>query len=235
MAGRFILYPVFKEIRTRNFFAGMVLPRIFSPRELAGCRTFYFRTMQSGPFSLTAQQGSGTMRIMLHKGLTLQQGTFTAIIAPEPVILSALNDNLDLGRFLFLFVCGNYSSILARINRTSSNFEIRRPFTADQLLTALKEASHTVIFIEHDSTFFDGAERLLTPVSAALRDAGREALVILYSPVMDQSFAVLARHADRVIEIVHPDEAGYGAQYQSRRTIRQGRTSAPAQKTLGGF
>jgi len=173
------------------------------------------------------------MLIMLRKGLTLQQGTFTAVVAPEPVILSAFNDNPDLGRFLFLFLCGNYSRILSRINRTSSNFEIRRPFTADQLLTALKEASHTVIFIEHDPTLFDGAERLLVPVAAALRDAGHEALVILYSPAMDRSFAALARQADRVIEIVHADEPVYSRQYQSSRSRRQ--DNVPAQKTLGVF
>ena len=148
-----------------------------------GCLTiaYYFHPLQSGPFSPAVQQGFGTMLIMLRKGITLQQGTFTAVIAPEPVILSALNDNPDVGRFLFLFLCGNYSRILTRINRTSSNFEIRRPFTADQLLTALKEASHTVIFIEHDPTLFDGADRLLAPVAAALREAGHGALVILYS------------------------------------------------------
>jgi DNA polymerase I len=173
------------------------------------------------------------MLIMLRKGLTLQQGTFTAVVAPEPVILSALNDNPDLGRFLFLFLCGNYSRILSRINRTSSNFEIRRPFTADQLLTALKEASHTVIFIEHDPTLFDGAERLLVPVAAALRDAGHEALVILYSPAMDRSFAALARQADRVIEIVHVDEPSYSGQSQNGRSRRQ--DTVPAQKTLGAF
>jgi len=173
------------------------------------------------------------MLIMLRKGLTLQQGTFTAVVAPEPVILSALNDNPDLGRFLFLFLCGNYSRILSRINRTSSNFEIRRPFTADQLLTALKEASHTVIFIEHDPTLFDGAERLLVPVAAALRDAGHEALVILYSPAMDRSFAALARQADRVIEIVHADEPSYSGQSQNGRSRRQ--DNVPAQKTLGVF
>ena len=173
------------------------------------------------------------MLIMLRKGLTLQQGTFTAVVAPEPVILSALNDNPDLGRFLFLFLCGNYSRILSRINRTSSNFEIRRPFTADQLLTALKEASHTVIFIEHDPTLFDGAERLLVPVAAALRDAGHEALVILYSPAMDRSFAALARQADRVIEIVHVDEPSFSGQSQNGRSRRQ--DNVPAQKTLGVF
>ncbi len=175
------------------------------------------------------------MRIMLRKGITLQQGTFTAVIAPEPVILSAFNENPDLGRFLFLFLCGNYSRILSRINRTSSNFEIRRPFTADQLLTALKEASHTVIFIEHDPTLFDGADRLLVPVAAALRDAGHEALVILYSEVMDRSFAALARHADRVIEIVHADEPAYRGQYQSSRPHRQDNVPNPSQKTLEVF
>jgi DNA polymerase I len=175
------------------------------------------------------------MLIMLRKGITLRQGTFTAVIAPVPVILSALNDNPDIGRFLFLFLCGNYSRILSRINRTSANFEIRRPFTADQLLTALKEASHTVIFIEHDPTLFDGADRLLVPVAAALRDAGHEALVILYSPAMDWSFAALARQADRVIEIVHADEPAYSRQYQCSRSRRQDNVPVPSQKTLGVF
>jgi DNA polymerase I len=175
------------------------------------------------------------MMIMLRKGLTLRQGTFTAVIAPEPVILSALNGNPDIGRFLFLFLCGNYSRILSRINRTSSNFEIRRPFTADQLLTALKEAGHTVIFIEHDPTLFDDADRLLAPVAAALRDAGHDALVILYSPAMDRSFAALACQADRVIEIVHADEPVYSGQYQGSRSRRQDRAPVPAQKTLGVF
>src|SRR5512138_268045 len=132
----------------------------------------HFHYMQSGPFSFLVVQGSGTMLITLRRGLTLQQGTFTAVIAPEQVILSALNDNPDLGRFLFLFLCGNYSRILSRVNRTSSNFEICRPFTADQLFTALKDAGHTVIFLEHDPALFDGAERLLAPVAAALHDAG---------------------------------------------------------------
>jgi hypothetical protein len=175
------------------------------------------------------------MLIMLRKGITLQQGTFTAVIAPEQVILSALSDNPDLGRFLFLFLCGNYSRILSRINRASSNFEIRRPFTADQLLTALKEAGHTVIFIEHDPTLFDGADRMLAPVAAALRGAGCEALVILYSPVMDRSFAALARQADRLIEIMPADEPAYPGHYQSSRSRRQVSSPAPAQKTLGVF
>lgn len=175
------------------------------------------------------------MRIMLRKGITLHQGTFTAVIAPEPLILSALNDNPDIGRFLTLFVCGNYSRILPRISRASANFEVRRPFTADQLLTAVKEAGHTVIIIEHDPTLFDGADRLLATVAAVLREAGREALVILYAPAMDRSFSALARQANRVIEILPPDETAYSRPYQGCRPHRHDAMAAPAQKTLGVF
>ena len=155
-------------------------------------------------------------------------GTFSAVIAPERVILAALNDNPDLQRFLFLFVCGNYSRLLSRIRRTSANFEIRRPFTADQLLTVLKEASHTIVFIEHDPTLFDDAERLLAPLAAALRDTGREALLILYSPTMDRSFAILARQADRLIEIM-PEEPAYRPVYTGNR---RGNPLSAVQKTL---
>jgi len=175
------------------------------------------------------------MLIMLHRGITLQQGTFTAVIAPEQVILPALNDNPDNGRFLFLFICGNNSRLLSRINRMPANFEIRRPLTADQLLTALKEAGHTVIFVEHDTTLFDGADCLLVPVAATLRDAGHEALVILYSPDMDRSFAALASEADRLIEILQADEPPNNGQYRSSRSHRQGSSPAPAQKILGVF
>jgi len=174
------------------------------------------------------------MRIMLRKGIALRQGTYTAVVAPEPVIVSALDGNPDLGRFLFLFLCGNYSRLLSRITRPSSNFEIRRPFTADQLLAALKEAGHTVVFVEHDPTLFDGAERLLDPVAAALRDAGRDALVILYAPAMDRSFAALAGRADRLIEIV-PDSGSAGGQFPSLRSPRHGVSPVSAQKTLEVF
>jgi DNA polymerase I len=175
------------------------------------------------------------MLIMLRRGITLHQGTFTAVIAPEPLILSALNDNPDIGRFLTLFICGNYSRILSGISRASANFDVRRPFTADQLLAAIRDAGHTVIVIEHDPTLFDGAERLLAMVGSALRQAGREALVILYAPAMDPSFSALARQADRVIEILPAGETAHGGQYPRTGSHRYGTMTAPAQKTLEAF
>ncbi|MDP2796113.1 MAG: hypothetical protein Q8N94_01210 [Methanoregula sp.] len=172
------------------------------------------------------------MLIELSKGITLHPGSFTAVIAPEKKILSALNSNADLQRFLFLYVCGNYSRILSGISRTSNNFEVRRPFTADQLLTVIHESSHTIVFVEHDPTLFDGAERLLDPISSALKQAGRDALVILWVPASDRSFAALIRQADRIIEIIPegpaPDRSGFGSQ----RSCRKGGVVPRAQKTL---
>jgi hypothetical protein len=172
------------------------------------------------------------MLIELSKGITLNPGTFTAVIAPEKKILAALNGNRDLQRFLFLYICGNYSRILSGISRTSSNFEVRRPFTADQFLTVVNEAAHTVVFIEHDPTLFDGAGRMLDLVGSALRQAGREALVILWAPASDRSFAVLARQADRIIEIISEEPSSGTQNFRSCHMHRGGRAAPGAQKTL---
>jgi hypothetical protein len=146
------------------------------------------------------------MLIELRKGMTLQPGTFNAVIAPGNVMVSALNTNPELRRFLFLYVSGNYSRLLSSISRASKNFEIRRAFTAHQLFTILKEASHTVVFLEHDPTLFDGAESMVPQIAGMLKEVGRESLVILYTPSIDHSFSVLMRQADHIIEITPADD-----------------------------
>ncbi|MDD1693986.1 MAG: hypothetical protein LUQ71_04615 [Methanoregula sp.] len=172
------------------------------------------------------------MLIELSRGVTVHPGSFTAVIAPERRILAALNGNKELQRFLFLYVSGNYSRILSGISRTSGNFETRRPFTADQLLSVINESGHTVLFIEHDPTLFDGAERLYEPVASALKQAGREALVLLWAPVNDRSFAALARKADRIIEIIADDTGPGGYGIPGRRSGRTGSGTPGAQRTL---
>jgi len=142
------------------------------------------------------------MQIEIRKGITLQPGTFNAVVAPEKEIVTAINNNTDLQRFLFLYIGGNYSRILSGINRQSKNFDVRRAFTAHQLFTSLRVAGHTVIFIEHDPSLFDGAMAMLEPVAGALKEAARESLVILYTPVADCMFSALSRKADRYIELI---------------------------------
>jgi DNA polymerase I len=172
------------------------------------------------------------MLIELRKGMTLHPCTFNAVIAPEKVMISALNNNIDLQRFLFLYVSGNYSRLLSSINRSSKNFEVRRAFTAHQLFTILKEVSHTVLFFEHDPTLFDGAAEMIPQISGMLKDIGRESLVIVYTPSIDRSFSVLMRQADHIIEFAPADDFVSTPQYRSPRSHRRSETLPYAQRTL---
>ena len=146
------------------------------------------------------------MLIELRKGMTLHPGTFNAVIAPVTVMVSALNSNTDLQRFLFLYVSGNYSRLLSSVSRSSRTFEVRRAFTAHQLFPILKEVSHTVVLVEHDPTLFEGAETMIPQIAGMLKEVGRESLVVLYAPSTDPSFSLLMRQADHIIEIAPADD-----------------------------
>ncbi len=138
------------------------------------------------------------MEFELHPSMAIESGTFSVVMAPEEPVLRGLNGTPALSRFLFLYVCGNYSRLLSGIRRRSAHFEVRRAFTAFQLLTILREAHHTVIFVEHDPSLYEDAGPILLEVAGALAEAGREAAVILYAPRPDPALSVLARRADRV-------------------------------------
>jgi hypothetical protein len=158
------------------------------------------------------------MLIALKNGITIEPCTFTAVIGPERAVIDMINDNPDLQRYLFLFISGNFSRILSSIQRTGQNFEIRRPFTAHQLYTTLREAAHTVIFIEHDPTMFDGAWDMIKIIAGALRQISHETTIIIYSPTMDRAFSALIQDAPRVICLTTDER---GASRQPRRNNTQ--------------
>jgi DNA polymerase I len=191
---------------------------------------FTFTPLMAGSLSPSVQQGSGAMQIEIRKGLALYPGTFNAVIAPEKEIITAINSNTDLQRFLFLYISGNYSQILSGINRQSKNFDVRRGFTAHQLFTILREAGYTVVFIEHDPSLFDGAFEMLEPIANALKELARESLVILYTPLADRTFSALARKADHYIEIVPTEENKYPV--RTSRIMRQCGLRPNGQTTL---
>lgn len=175
------------------------------------------------------------MVIEFRKGMTLLPGIFNAVIAPEKVMITALNTNSDLQRFIFLYVSGNFSRLLSSINRSSKNFEVRRAFTAHQLFTILKEVrevSHTVLLLEHDPTLFDGAENMMPQIAGMLKDISRESLVVLYAPSIDRSFSVLMRQADHIIEIMPAYDNIGTTQFRSSRSRRYSENLPYAQRTL---
>jgi hypothetical protein len=200
------------------------------------------------------------MEFELHPSVTLESGTFSVVTAPEELVLRGLNGTPVLSRFLFLYVCGNYSRLLSGIRRRSAHFEVRRAFTLFQLLAILREAHHTVLFLEHDPSLYedegslsrgapsplDGPGSLQDPgyllpeVADALAEAARTALVVLYAPRPDPSLRVLARRADRVFCLEGRegggDRAG-NAGRGGREAARSGRPLPPggAQTTLEVF
>jgi len=96
----------------------------------------------------------------------------------------------------------------------------------------LREASHTIVLVEHDPTLFEGAEKMLAPVAGALKDAGRESLVILYAPAIDRTFAALMRQADRIIEIAAAEDLSSRVSPRAIRLQRNGGPLSCGQRTL---
>jgi hypothetical protein len=74
----------------------------------------------------------------------------------------ALNSNLNLQRLKVLYICGNYSSVLSRLDRKFQELDIRRAFTVFQLMTILEEARHSLIVIEHDPLHYGDAQGWLS-------------------------------------------------------------------------
>jgi hypothetical protein len=105
---------------------------------------------------------------------------------------------LNLRRFRVLYVIGNYSALLSRLDRRFEALEIRRGFTVFQLMTILEEAHHSLIFIEHDPLLYEDAREMAKYVSQAMREAAKEAAVLLYAPGADPFLEELVKNADRV-------------------------------------
>jgi hypothetical protein len=56
------------------------------------------------------------MEIELHPAVSLIEETFNVLIAAVEMLVDALNSNLNLQRYKILFISGNYSRILTRLD-----------------------------------------------------------------------------------------------------------------------
>ena len=130
--------------------------------------------------------------------ISLRSRSFNVLQAPREMFIKAINQNLNLQRYKVLYICGNYSGILSKLDRRFQDLEIRRAFTLFQLMTILEEARHSLILIEHDPMLYEDAAEMVDYVSRALSDAAKEAAVLLYSPGSDLFLETLSRNADQV-------------------------------------
>ncbi len=120
------------------------------------------------------------MDFELYPTVTLRSRSFNALLAPHEMFIQALNQNLNLQRFRVLYITGNYSAVLSKLDRRFEALEIRRGFTVFQLMTILEESHHSIILIEHDPLLYEDAQEMTEYVSMALREAAKEAAVLLY-------------------------------------------------------
>jgi len=134
----------------------------------------------------------------LHPAVSLSPQGFNALVAPVELLVQALDGQLWVQRFKILYICGNYSRILSRLDRRFRELEVRRAFTVFQLMTILEEAHHTLLLIEHDPLLYEDAAEMAEYVSCALKDAAKEAAVLLYSPTVDPILEEIIKGADRV-------------------------------------
>ena len=110
----------------------------------------------------------------------------------------ALNSHPELQRYKILFISGNYSRILSRLNRNFTELDVRRAFNSFQPMTILEENHHSFLIVEHDTLLYEDAKEMVEYVAQALKQTSREATVLLYAPALDPHLQKLTELADRV-------------------------------------
>lgn len=138
------------------------------------------------------------MEIELHPAVSLLQDTFNILVAPPEILVDAINTNPILQRYKVLFISGNYSRILSKLNRNITELDVRRAFTVFQLMTILDENHHSFLIVEHDPLLYEDASEMVEYVAQHLRQTSREATVLVYAPAMDPHLEKMTPLADRV-------------------------------------
>ena len=138
------------------------------------------------------------MEIELHPAVSLVEETFNVLVAPVEMLVDALNSHLNLQRYKVLFVGGNYSRILSKLDRNFTELDVRRAFTSFQLMTILDENHHSFLIVEHDPMLYEDAEHMVEYVAKHLRQTSREATILLYAPALDPHLEKMTELADRV-------------------------------------
>jgi hypothetical protein len=122
------------------------------------------------------------MEIELHPAVSLLPDTFNVLVAPPELLVDAINNNPNLPRYKILFIRGNYSRILSRLDRNFTELEVRRAFTSFQLMTILQENHHSFLIVEHDPLLYEDSQEMVGYLAQAFKQTSREATVLLYIP-----------------------------------------------------
>jgi len=170
------------------------------------------------------------MELELQSPLTIVPNSFNVLVAPLEVLIDSLNYNMnELQRLQVLYVSGNYSRILDNLDRRFTELDVRRAFTAHQLMTILKESYQTLIIFEHDPSLFEDASEMAEYIGQALKESSNNSAVLLYSPWTDRHLEEISKFADRVFVFneVH--------RYVYKRASKKTKPGPREQRTLEAF
>ena len=156
------------------------------------------------------------MEIELLPTVSLLPETFSVLIAPVEMLTGALNSHLELQRNKILFISGNYSRILSRLNRNITELEVRRAFTVFQLMTILEENHHSFLIVEHDPMLYEDAGEMVEYLAQALKQTSREATILLYAPALDPHLQKMMELADRVFCIYSEQAPAKGRKAEAK-------------------
>lgn len=170
------------------------------------------------------------MEIELHPAVSLLEETFNVLVAPVQMLICALNSHIDLQRYRTLYIPGNYSRILSRLDRNITELEVRRAFTSFQLMTILDENRHSFLIIEHDPMLYQDAGEMVECIAQHLRQTSREATVLLYAPALDPHLQRMAELADRMFCFYEMPGASAKGRGKAKQKMKEG-----AQRTLEAY
>ncbi|HVP94150.1 MAG TPA: hypothetical protein VMS89_03145 [Methanoregulaceae archaeon] len=136
------------------------------------------------------------MEFELAPMVSVQTGTFAAVIAPEELMLPALTNPVT-RKYLLLYLAGRRSGILPALTVRPETMDVVRLVSPGALTAAVRKARHTIIFVEHDPSLYNCPDDVM-PVARSLKAAAGEALVLLYTPKNDTLFDCFLQAADQV-------------------------------------
>jgi hypothetical protein len=168
------------------------------------------------------------MEIQLLPAVSLLPETLSVLVAPEEMLARAINGNPHLQQFRIVFITGIRSGVLSRLNRNSMELIVRRAFTSVQLRTILEENHHPFLIMEHNPMLYERTRDMAGHVAQIMKQASREATILIYAPVLDRHLEAMAEFADRIF-------CFYDMQGSGRRLHRSTSKEAASQTTWEAF
>ena len=170
------------------------------------------------------------MEFELTPAVSLYTGTFSALIAPEELVLTAITSPKN-SKYSFLYLAGPVSGILPALARPPGAMEIRRVVSPLHLAGEVRAAQHTIVFVEHDPSLYGCDEETVPPARAMAAGAGGSVMVI-YTSKTDARFDLVLPYTDRVYFFRKPPVPDRRPAYRERTCRNE---PARGQSTLEGF